>query len=128
MTAAVNAAIQTFAQLLPLQDHASMTKTVAQLIESTASAKTERNSGRKAAVLVNSAVALVFALRRASTQSRQVAETIGHPSVSLPLADLLKVYIPPSSVLAGADGCFCRLYSSMEIYFCAGQVVKLWAD
>lgn len=94
MTAAVNAAIQTFAQLLPLQDHASMTKTVAQLVESTASAKTERNSGRKAAVLVNSAVALVFALRRASTQSRQVAETIGHPSVSLPLADLLKVCAP----------------------------------
>jgi HEAT repeat-containing protein 5 len=68
-----------------------MTRTVAQLIEATGSAKTEKNTGRKAAVMINSAIALVLALRFASTQSRQVAETIGHIQVSAPLADLLKV-------------------------------------
>ena len=68
-----------------------MTRTVAQLIEATSSVKTEKNTGRRAAVLVNSAVALVLALRFAATQTRQVAETIGHIQVSLPLADLLKV-------------------------------------
>lgn len=93
-TAAVNDAIQLFAQLLPLQDHASMTKTVAQLIEATNSAKTEKNTGRRAAVLVNSAVAVVLALRHASTQTRQIAELVGHPAVSAPLADLLKVRFP----------------------------------
>lgn len=92
-TAAVNDAIQLFAQLLPLQDHASMTKTVAQLIEATNSAKTEKNTGRRAAVLVNSAVAIVLALRHASTQTRQIAELVGHPAVSAPLADLLKVRV-----------------------------------
>lgn len=68
-----------------------MTKTVAQLIDATNSAKTERNTGRKAAVLINSAIAVVLTLRHASTQSRQVAELIGHPAVAAPLADLLKV-------------------------------------
>jgi HEAT repeat-containing protein 5 len=90
-TAAVNEAIRIFAELLPLQDLSSMTKTVAQLMEATASAKAEKNSGRKAAVLANSAVALVLAFRKATAHSRQLAETLGSPNVSGPLADLLKV-------------------------------------
>lgn len=68
-----------------------MTRTITQLVDAAASAKAEKNSGRKAAVLVNSAVALVLALRRAATQSRQVAETMGNVQVSGPLAELLKV-------------------------------------
>ena len=68
-----------------------MTRTVAQLVDATSSAKVEKNSGRKSAVLVNSAVALVFALRRASSHSRQLADTLGSIQVSMPLADLLKV-------------------------------------
>lgn len=102
MTAAVDDAIQLFAQLLPLQDLASMTKTVAQLMDATGSAKAEKNTGRKAAVLVNSAVALVLALRQASTHNRQIAETIGHPAVSAPLADLLKASTPMLQLINAA--------------------------
>lgn len=90
-TAAVNEAIQIFAELLPLQDLSSMTKTVSQLVEATASAKVEKNSGRKAAVLINSAIALVLALRNAATHSRQLSDTLGNSQVSAPLAELLKV-------------------------------------
>lgn len=102
-TAAVDEAIQLFAQLLPLQDSASMLRTVAQLVEATGSAKVEKNTGRKAAVLVNSAIALVLALRQASTHNKQIAETIGHPQVSAPLADLLKnIYLDEDVVLRRA--------------------------
>ena len=90
-TAAVNEAIRIFAEILPLQDLSSMTKTVSQLVEATASAKAEKNSGRKAAVLINSAIALVLALRKAATNARQLTDTLGNPQVSGPLAELLKV-------------------------------------
>ncbi|EKM52639.1 uncharacterized protein PHACADRAFT_186750 [Phanerochaete carnosa HHB-10118-sp] len=102
-TAAIDEAIQLFSQLLPLQDSASMTRTVAQLVEATGSTKSEKNTGRKAAVLVNSAVALVLALRQASTLNRQIAETIGHPKISAPLADLLKsIYLDEDVVMRKA--------------------------
>ena len=87
LTESVNAAIYLFAELLPLQDLPSVTRTVTQLLEATNSPKTEKNSGRRAAVLVNTSTALVLALRKA----RQVSDTLGNPQVTSALADFLKV-------------------------------------
>ncbi|KAI0688492.1 clathrin-coated vesicle protein [Cytidiella melzeri] len=126
-TAAVNEAIRIFAELLPLQDLSSMTKTVNQLVEATASAKADKNSGRKAAVLVNSAVALVLALRRAATHPRQLAETLGHPQVSGPLAELLKAVLVDGDVLlrkAGSEA-IGRLASLAGTNFLTSQIKTL---
>ncbi len=121
-TAAVNEAIQIFAELLPLQDLSSMTKTVSQLVEATASAKVEKNSGRKAAVLINSAIALVLALRNAATHSRQLSDTLGNSQVSAPLAELLKVWW--SFKFAGLMLTSRRLCLSMEIFSFERQAAK----
>ncbi|GBE87132.1 clathrin-coated vesicle protein [Sparassis crispa] len=85
-TAAVNAAIQLFAQLLPLQDLTVSTRTLTQLVELTG--KSERNLGRKAAVSVNATVALVLALRQPVTaRSRQV---LGNAQITSALSSFLK--------------------------------------
>ncbi|KAG9318303.1 armadillo-type protein [Chiua virens] len=90
-SAVVDASIELFARLLPIQDLSTMTRTVAQLVESVKSPKLERNSGRKVAVLVNSVVAIARALRCAmESHSRQAKETLGHTQVTTPLASLLK--------------------------------------
>ena len=87
LTASVNAAIHLFAELLPLQDLSSVTRTVTQLLEATGPSRADKNSGRKAAVLVNTTIALVLALRRA----QKAADTLGHPQVTSALAEFLKV-------------------------------------
>lgn len=69
-----------------------MTRTITQLVESVKSPKLDKNSGRKAAVLINSTVAIARALRCAmESHSRQAKETLGHSQVTNPLASLLKV-------------------------------------
>jgi hypothetical protein len=88
----VDTAIELFSQLLPLQDLASTTRTVTLLLESIRSPKLERNLGRKAAVHVNAAVAIVLALRHASTSDfRHARETFGHSQVTSLLSTFLKV-------------------------------------
>ncbi|PCH43056.1 ARM repeat-containing protein [Wolfiporia cocos MD-104 SS10] len=101
-TAAVNAAIQLFAQLLPLQDLTVAVRTVQQLIEATSSPKLEKNSGRKAAVSVNSTVAIVLSLRQTSTpRSRQV---LGNGQVTSLLSGFLKdVLVDGDSLLRKAS-------------------------
>ncbi|KAI0946131.1 hypothetical protein AcV7_010182 [Taiwanofungus camphoratus] len=87
-TAAVDAAVQLFAQLLPQQNLALTIKTLSQLIESTGSIKFEKNSGRKAAVTINATIALVLTLRQVSTsRSRQV---FGNTQVTTLLSTFLK--------------------------------------
>lgn len=91
-SAVVDASIELFARLLPIQDLATVTRTVTQLVDSVKSPKLEKNSGRKAAVLINSVIAITRALRCAmESHSRQAKETLGHSQVTTHLAPLLKV-------------------------------------
>lgn len=91
-TSVVDAAIELFAALLPLQDAASSAKVINEVVESTRSAKLDRNSGRKAAVLVNGTVAIALALRVATTShARRCRDTIGSSSASSVLSSFLKV-------------------------------------
>lgn len=91
-SAVVDASIELFARLLPIQDLTVVTRTITQLVDSVRSPKMDKNSGRKAAVLINSVVAIARALRCAmESHSRQAKETLGHSQVTTPLASLLKV-------------------------------------
>ncbi|KAI5983848.1 armadillo-type protein [Pisolithus albus] len=90
-TAVVNAAIELFARLLASQDLAITTRLVTQLTELVKSPKLDRNAGRKAAVVVNAAVATVQTLRHATTTYyRQARETLGHHQVTTALTGFLK--------------------------------------
>ncbi|KAI0759100.1 armadillo-type protein, partial [Fomes fomentarius] len=87
-TTAVNAAIQLFSQLLPLQDVTQATRAITQLLGSSGSQRLEKNTGRKAAALVNTTFAIVLALRQAtSTSARHV---FGNTQVASPLSTFLK--------------------------------------
>lgn len=88
----MDSAIDLFAQLLPLQDLGSTTRIVTLLLESVRSQKLEKNAGRKAAVSVNATIAVVLALRNATTQHfRHARETFGSSQVTTLLTTLLKV-------------------------------------
>ena len=88
----MDAAIELFAALLPMQDAASAAKVINEVVDSTRSAKLEKNSGRKAAVLVNGTVAVALALRVATTShARRCRDTIGSSSAASPLSSFLKV-------------------------------------
>ncbi|KAF7337120.1 Clathrin-coated vesicle protein [Mycena venus] len=91
-TSVVDTAIELFAQLLPLQDLTSTIKILTLLVESVRSPKLEKNAGRKAAVFINAAVAVVLALRQAmaSTQSRRAKDTLGSAQVTALLSPFLK--------------------------------------
>ncbi|KAF9228616.1 clathrin-coated vesicle protein [Gyrodon lividus] len=90
-SAVVDASIELFARLLPVQDLTVVTRTITQLVESVKSPKLDKNAGRKAAVLVNSVVAIARALQCAmASHYRQAKETLGHLQVTAPLASLLK--------------------------------------
>jgi len=94
-TAVVDTAIELFARLLPLQDLTSTVKVITQLVESVRSPKLEKNTGRKAAVFVNATVALVMALRTATTSHfRQARETFGSSQVTTLLSSFLMVRLP----------------------------------
>lgn len=92
MTAVTDAAIELFASLLPLQDSQSLLKVITQLMESVRSPKLERNAGRKEAVLVNATIAILLALRAAtSSNAKQPRDTFGNNQVASMLADFLQV-------------------------------------
>jgi hypothetical protein len=92
-TSVVDAAIELFAQLLPLQDLACTTRTITQLLESVRSPKLEKNSGRKSAVLINAAIALVLTMRHASASHlRRARDTFGNSQVTAMLSSFWKVH------------------------------------
>lgn len=90
----MDTAIDLFAQLLPLQDLATTVRIITLLLESVRSPKLDKNTGRKAAVFVNAAVALVLALRHATTSHlRQARETFGNSQITTLLSPFLKVTV-----------------------------------
>lgn len=90
-TAVVDAALELFAQLLPIQDANSATRAITQLVDSVKAVKPDRNAGRRAAVIINANIALCLAMRHAMTQSRQAREALGNPKVTAVLSPFLKV-------------------------------------
>jgi HEAT repeat-containing protein 5 len=103
LTQAVDAALALFAHFLPLQDSSSAARLITLMIDSVKSPKYEKNIGRKAAVQVNAAIAILLAIRQAMTSpSRQVREVFGSIAVTTQLSSFLKVClrnIPSLSLL-----------------------------
>ena len=88
----VDAALALFARLLPLQDPTSTARLITLMIDSVKSPKYEKNVGRKAAVQVNAAIAILLAMRQAmASPSKHVREVFGSTAVTTPLSSFLKV-------------------------------------
>ncbi|KAJ7604033.1 clathrin-coated vesicle protein [Roridomyces roridus] len=130
-TSVVDTAIELFARLLPLQDLTSTVKILTLLVESVRSPKLDRNAGRKAAVFINSAVAVVLALRHASTmtQARRAKDTFGSTQVTTLLAPFLKdALVDGDPVLRSASSeCMGRLANLAGTTFLTGQI-KILVD
>ncbi|KAJ7500292.1 clathrin-coated vesicle protein [Mycena galericulata] len=130
-TSVVDTAIELFAQLLPLQDLASTIKIVTLLLESVRSPKLEKNAGRKAAVFINAAIAVVLALRQAmtTTQFRRAKDTFGSSQVTTLLSPFLKdALVDGDLVLRSASSeSIGRLANLAGTNFLTGQI-KLLVD
>ncbi|KAF8630604.1 hypothetical protein AX15_002831 [Amanita polypyramis BW_CC] len=106
LTAVVDAAVELFAQLLPLQDLAIATRTVNTLLDAIRSSKLEKNVGRKVAVSVNASVAIVLALRNATTSvhARQARDILGSTQITTLLSSfLMAVLVDGDPVLRAAS-------------------------
>lgn len=91
LTQAVDAALELFAHLLPLQDPTSAARLVTLMIDSAKSPKYDKNIGRKAAVQVNATIAILLALRQAmASPSKHIREVFGSSGVTTPLSSFLK--------------------------------------
>ncbi|CAE7204243.1 unnamed protein product [Rhizoctonia solani] len=127
-TAIVDAAITLFASLLPTQEHSSVYSNIQFLVESCRSTKLDRNSGRKAVVLVNTAVALTRTLRIATeTGGRKARDNIGNPTVVGPLSELLQGAILSSDhvLRSSASEALGRLAALGSTNFLTAQVKYL---
>ncbi|KAF9069763.1 clathrin-coated vesicle protein [Rhodocollybia butyracea] len=130
-TSVVDSAINLFADLLPLQDLASITRVITLLLESVRSPKLEKNVGRKAAVLVNAAIALVLTLRSATTSHfRESRDTFGSSQITNLLSSFLKeTLIDGDRVLRSASSeSIGRLASLAGTGFLTSQMKTLYEE
>lgn len=98
-----------FSLLLAEQDIPNLSKIVTQLIEFSRSPKLDKNPGRKAAILVNSTIALLLALRQVSNVgSRSVKDAFASSQISTPVADFLKVRLVAPTSGGSFPNSFCR--------------------
>ncbi|KIL59187.1 hypothetical protein M378DRAFT_27111 [Amanita muscaria Koide BX008] len=128
-TAVADAAVELFAQLLPLQDLAVATRTVTVLLEAVRSQKLDKNIGRKAAVSVNASIAIVLALRNAmtTTHAKQARDVLGNTQVTTLLSPfLMDTLIDSDPVLRVASSeAMGRLASLSSTSFLTTQIKDL---
>ncbi|EJD04810.1 clathrin-coated vesicle protein [Fomitiporia mediterranea MF3/22] len=127
-TAVVDAAIELFAALLPLQDSSSCGRVINEALESTRSQKLEKNAGRKAAVVVNTTVAIALALRIATTSyARTCKDTLGGTQIANNLSSfLMEALISGDPILRLASSeALGRLASLSSTTFLTSQVKTL---
>ncbi|KAF8523823.1 ARM repeat-containing protein [Gautieria morchelliformis] len=128
VTSVTDTAIELFAALLPIQDSQSSARVIAQVIESVRSSRLERNTGRKAAVFVNATIAVLLALRSATTSHfRHARDTLGNTQVTTGLADFLMGAILDGDIVlrtAGSEA-LGRLASLAGTPFLASQTKTL---
>ena len=88
----MDSAIRLFSELFVLQDPPTAVRILTQIIESVRSTKLEKNAGRKAAVVINVAVAVALSLRCVTANSsRRVKDIFGDEQVVPLLSSFLKV-------------------------------------
>ena len=87
---AVDAALELYAALLPLQDTHTCNRIVNETVDFNKSLKLERNAGRKATVAVNTTIAFALALQSATTSGVR-SQAFGTAQVQGSLLSFLKV-------------------------------------
>ena len=90
-TGVVDSAVELFALFLPVQDPNVQVKLLKEMLGSLQSVKTERNPGRRMAILVNAVVALLGALRHTMQSGGRHANQFALSSVNSLFRDVLKV-------------------------------------
>ena len=91
-TQVVDAGLQLFAYLLPLQDLATAGRIIQMLVDGARSPRFDRNIGRRAAAQVNASMAVLLSLRRAMiSPTKQVRDVFGNASITTILSGFLKV-------------------------------------
>ena len=93
-TELVNAAIIFFATALPLQDSRIQEGVLEQLATFLSSASLQRDPGRKAAVTVNAAMALLCAVKVANSETVAERGDLKHPAVERTAEEILRVRTP----------------------------------
>lgn len=93
-TEVVNAAIALFASALPLQSAKVQEAVLEQLTSYVLSPVLQRDPGRKAAVTVNTAMALLGALKVAVGETAAEQGDLRHPAIEQCLQDILRVSEP----------------------------------
>ncbi|KAG8932860.1 hypothetical protein FRC02_000421 [Tulasnella sp. 418] len=88
-TGVVDAAIELFSLLLPLQDAPTVARNIAQLTQHIRSPKLDRNIGRKSAATYNSTMALMLMLKN-GVQTRLSKDVISSSQVTNALTEILK--------------------------------------
>ncbi|KAF8333580.1 ARM repeat-containing protein [Cantharellus anzutake] len=127
-TGVVDASIELFSLLLPNQTAEAAARIIHQVIDAIRSPKLDRNSGRKAAVRLNTTFAILCALRRAMRSSmRQAREVFGSPNVSSMILDFLKTAIldPDVAFQLTASEAIGRIVSLGETSLLSHQVSSL---
>ncbi|KAF8727621.1 hypothetical protein AX14_007205 [Amanita brunnescens Koide BX004] len=128
-TAVVDAAVELFAQLLPLQELTNSIRTLNTLLEAVRSSKLEKNIGRKFAVTVNASIAIVLALRSAmsSTHAKQARDVLGSTQITNLLSPfLMSTLIDSDPVLrAASTEAIGRLASLSNTSFLTAQIKDL---
>lgn len=112
LTGVVDAAIELFAVLLPLQDVSSASHTISHVVQSVRSPKLERNLGRKSAAFVNASVGVLASLRNGS-HIKTSREVFGNTKVATTLADFIKV--SPRSTITLAAVSPCMVYAGCDL-------------
>ncbi|KAI5895636.1 ARM repeat-containing protein [Schizophyllum commune H4-8] len=127
-TSAVDTSIELFSRLLPLQDLPTTVRIVTELLEYARSPKLEKNAGRKAAVFINSAVAIVMTLRVITANStRQTRDVWGSAQVTSLLSPFLKDALIDNDVVLRSCGseAIGRLASVAGTTFLTNQIKQL---
>lgn len=125
LTQVVDAALALFARLLPLQDSASAARLITSMIDFVKSPKYDKNVGRKAAVQVNAAIAILLAMRQAmASPSKHVREVFGSTAVTMPLSSFLTVRSSKSRLSKSEVPL--RMAWLMETRFSVLPVVRHW--
>ena len=126
-TEVVNSAIALFATALPLQSPKVQEGVLEQLATFIASAAVQRDPGRRAAVTVNAAMALLGALKVAVGETLAEQGDLKHPTVERTIEELIKSLLidQDSNVRHVAHEALGRLCNSSGNTFTANEVNNL---
>ncbi|PGH00685.1 hypothetical protein GX51_05671 [Blastomyces parvus] len=132
-TEVVNAAIDLFAKALPLQSPKVQESSVEQIAALLSAQSLHRNPGRKAAMVVNIAIALLLALKVAVKETSSAPGSLRHPATEKVMQELILTFtIHPDPIVrcigSEALGRLCNssgnAFTNSQINFLVDSIVE----